>query len=208
MLQIENWNTAIAQIRKTIQAHPEISQRALNLPKLYEGKRGLMVVDVVASRQRRYESYVVPKLLPQYEAQAKDLTLKALAENVPTWLPLKDREAATMSEVARRILVFGESKGMADENELALAWATDPSEVEEMKSVFGIGPALLEYLRMLCGADSLKVDVRVINGLSAVGLPTDLFTADGVLALAVQLSREIPCSLVELDQCLWHIIGK
>jgi len=77
-----------------------------------------------------------------------------------------------------------------------------------MKRLFGIGPALLEYLRMLCGTDGLKGNVRVIDGLTALELPMELFTAEGVLALAVQLSREIPRSLIELDQCLWHVIGK
>lgn len=208
MLEIENWNSALSLLRRTIAEHPELKERANELPILYRDKRGLMVVDVVASRQRRYESYVVPKLLPQYEMKAKDLSLKALAETSPIWLPLKDQEAQTMSEVAKRILDFGERCNIADENEMANSWAKDQQAVEDMKNVFGIGPALLEYMRMLCGADSLKVDVRVIKGLRVLGLPTDLFTADGVLTLAVQLSREIPCSLVELDQCLWHIIGK
>jgi len=64
MLKIQNFDSALTQLRKTFAEHPEIVQRARELSSLYTDKRGLTVVDVVASRQRRYESYVVPKLLP------------------------------------------------------------------------------------------------------------------------------------------------
>jgi len=114
MLEIQKWDSTLTQLRKTIAEHPEIALRARNLPNLYKNKRGLMIVDVITSRQRRYESFVVPKLLPQYEEKAADLSLKALAETAPRWLPLKDQEAKTMSEVANRILDFGERAGIAN----------------------------------------------------------------------------------------------
>ena len=104
MFRIDNWDTALYKLRSTLAEKPEIRERAIKLPKLYSNMRGLMVVDVVASRQRRYENYVVAKLLPQYTNQAKDLSLLTLANNVPSWLPLKEREAQTMSEVATKIL--------------------------------------------------------------------------------------------------------
>ena len=207
MFRIDNWDTALYKLRSTLAEKPEIRERAIKLPKLYSNMRGLMVVDVVASRQRRYENYVVAKLLPQYTNQAKDLSLLTLANNVPSWLPLKEREAQTMSEVATKILDFGRAHKISDENEMSYEWAHDVDAVVDMREVFGIGPALLEYLRMLCGADSLKVDVRVIDGLGELGLPIHHLTADGILALAIQLSREIPCTLIELDQSLWHVLG-
>jgi hypothetical protein len=206
-MEILNWDPALDKLRKTIAENPTIYKLAQELPELYKGKRGLMVVDVVASRQRRYEKYVVAKLLPMYIDQAEDLSLACLAANVPDWLPLKDQEAQTMSTVASNILDFGRAHGLVDEDTMANSWAQDLEAIELMKQVFGIGPALVEYLRMLSGSDSLKVDVRVINGFEALGLPVHLFSPDGILELAKQLSRKVPCSLIELDQCLWHILG-
>lgn len=207
-MNIPGFDQAVVVLRTTLADHPELKLKAANLGKMYEGRRGLMVVDVVASRQRRYETYVVPKLLPLYESQATDISLEALAATAPTWLPIKTEEPETMREVARRLLEFGLERSLKSDDEICLAWANDPNAVIEMREVFGIGPALLEYLRMLCGADSLKVDVRVIDGLSHLGIETDWFTSDGILALSKELSSTIPCSLLELDQCLWHVLGK
>jgi len=205
-MEVPGYQGAVEELRKTLTLHPELKEKAANLGVLYQGRRGLMVVDVVASRQRRYESYVTPKILPLYIAEAKDLSLTTLARNPPEWLPLKANEANTMSAVAEQILLAG-SLDLTTDDEKCLAWATDTQAVHQMLQVYGMGPALLEYLRMLCGADSLKVDVRVINGMKAAGIETEWFTPTGLLALAKEMSRDIPCSLLELDQCLWHVVG-
>lgn len=207
-MEVPGYLSAVEQLRQTLTSHPQLKIKAANLGVQYQGRRGLMVVDVVASRQRRYEAYVLSKLLPLYESQATDMSLQSLAESSPDWLPLREREAATMSEVAKQILSFGSAQQIKTEDEMCLAWATNSQAIAQMREVFGIGPALLEYLRMLCGADSLKVDIRVTNGLNVLGIKTEWFTTEGVLALAVELSRDIPCTLVELDQCLWHVLGK
>lgn len=206
-MDVPGWRNAVSHIRSTLDLNPELTVKAQNLSKLYVDKRGLMIVDAVASRQRRYTSYVVPKLLPLYESKAKDLSIASLAAQAPTWLPLRDGEAETMQTVAKAILAFGKSKGITDENELSERWAADEVTASEILEIYGIGPALLQYLRMLSGADSLKVDIRVQEGLAAVGLPVAWFTPDGVLSLCKQLSKDIGCSLLELDQALWHVIG-
>lgn len=207
-MEVPGYGPAVETLRNTLSSHPELKEKAAGLGILYQGRRGLMVVDVIASRQRRYETYVVPKLLPMYESKATDLSLGSLARNQPYWLPLRHEEAKTMSAVAEKILSFGIAQQLINEDEICRAWSTDSEALIQMREVFGVGPALLEYLRMLCGADSLKVDIRVINGLKALGIETDWFTPEGVLALAVELSRDVPCTLVELDQCLWQVLGK
>jgi hypothetical protein len=199
-MEIPGYASAVETLRNTLKSHPELKEKAGSLGTLYQGRRGLMVVDVVASRQRRYETYVVPKLLPMYESQATDLSLSALARNPPYWLPLRDEEAKTMSMVAEKILSFGRMQHLISEDEICASWSNDSEALIDMRQVFGIGPALL--------ADSLKVDVRVINGMHELGIETSWLTPEGVLALAKELSQDIPCTLVELDQCLWHILGK
>lgn len=207
-MDIPGWSKAVSDIRSTLDKNPELATKARNLAHLYADKRGIMIVDVVASRQRRYTSYVVPKILPLYEAKAKDLSIASLAAQAPSWLPLRHGEAETMQSVANALLSFGIKNKITDENELSKKWAMDEIAASEILDIHGIGPALMQYMRMLCGADSLKVDVRVQNSLEAVGLPVSWFTADGVLSLCKQLSKDIGCSLLELDQALWHVISK
>lgn len=204
-MKIPNWNEAVSAIQQLLLANPEIRLKASRIGNIYQGRRGLMVVDCVASRQRKYKEYVVPKLLPQYESRAKDLSLKSLASKSPSWLPLRSGEALTMKKVARQLLAHGEKVGLRDEEEICINWATEGQAHEELTQIKGIGPALLQYLRMLCGADSLKVDVRVMDNLGKLGLPITWFSPEGVLGLCGELAREANCTLIELDQVLWNI---
>ena len=162
------------------------------------------MVDVVASRQRRYDTYVVPKILPLYESKAKNLSLLSLSLKSPKWLPLRDGEADTMKLLAKALIDFGKSKKLSDEEDIVKEWAEDEDASQEVLDIKGIGPALLQYLRMRSGADSLKVDVRVIEELSKIGLPAHWFTTDGLLELCKEIAEEAKCSLLELDQVLWH----
>ena len=105
-MQIPGKEIAIAEIKKVLAGFPEVTLAAKQLPKQYIGKRGLMVVDVVASRQRKYDEYVKPKLLPTYVAKATDLSLFTLSNNAPTWMKLREGEALVMKKVAQEILKY------------------------------------------------------------------------------------------------------
>lgn len=203
-MNIPNQLNAIYEIRKALEENSSLKERAANYGTLYKGERGLMVVDVVSSRQRRYDSYVIPKIIPQYRSVAKDLSLQELASNSPIWLPLRDGEADTMKSIAKVLINYGNTRGLTDEEKIVRRWADDKDAFQEVLDIKGIGPALLQYLRMRSGADSLKVDVRVIEELGKLGLPVHWFTADGLLELCVEIANEANCTLLELDQVLWH----
>lgn len=165
-----------------------------------------MVVDVVSSRQRKYETYVKSKLVPQYKSKISDLSLSYLSMNAPDWMPLRKGEAQTMSEVSKLLTSYGIENNISKEDEICFVWAHDVDAQQSMLDINGIGPALLQYLRMLSGADTLKVDVRVIETLRQAGLPVDWFSAEGIFQLCKSISREIGCSMVELDQMLWYFL--
>lgn len=206
-MQIPGKEIAIAEIKKVLAGFPEVTLAAKQLPKQYIGKRGLMVVDVEASRQSKYDEYVKPKLLPTYVAKATDLSLFTLSNNAPTWMKLREGEALVMKKVAQEILKYSKLSNVADEDNLCRVWADDKVNSSKILEIKGIGPALYQYLRMLCGADSLKSDLRVKRGLKKLGLPVEWFSDDGVLALCEMLASEVGCSLVELDQCLYKVVG-
>jgi hypothetical protein len=198
---------AINEIRKVLVNYPDVKIAARQLPRLYIGQRGLMVVDVVASRQRKYEEYVKPKLLTTYVERAKDLSLASLADKAPTWMKLRVGEALVMKQVAQQIIKYSKNISGTGEDELCKAWAEDKAYSSQVLEIKGIGPALYQYLRMLCGADSLKSDLRVKRGLQKLGLPIHWFSDEGVLELCMVLANEIGCTLVELDQCLYKVLG-
>lgn len=206
VLNIPNWDRTLELLENILSNNPQIRDKATRLPKIYEGNRGLMVVDVVSSRQRKYETYVKSKLVPQYKSKISDLSLSYLSMNAPDWMPLRKGEAQTMSEVSKLLTSYGIENNISKEDEICFVWAHDVDAQQSMLDINGIGPALLQYLRMLSGADTLKVDVRVIETLRQAGLPVDWFSAEGIFQLCKSISREIGCSMVELDQMLWYFL--
>ena len=54
------------------------------------------MVDVICKRQRKYEKKMIADLLPSYESQAKDLSLKSLALMAPTRMKIMKVEPLTM----------------------------------------------------------------------------------------------------------------
>ena len=65
----------------------------------------------------------------------------------------------------------------------------------------GIGPALFAYMRLRSGADTVKVDLRVIRRLRAAGLEVPDTTSGLVLCQA--LAAELGIRTAELDKLLW-----
>jgi hypothetical protein len=97
-----------------------------------------------------------------------------------------------------------------DEDGGCLKWADSVRGLEHahrldpvVGAVPGIGPALFAYLRMRCGADALKPDLRVAKALRRLG-----FTVPGdshsIMVLARAAAAEINFSLLSLDQLLWN----
>lgn len=199
---LPTWNSSVASLTRMIEKGNS-RESAAEIQKLYVDKRGTMVVDVIASRRRRYESQVRDRILPEYARNAKDASLKALSEDEPTYLRLRNGESRAMSNLATFLLTF--SDGGDDEDTVAnFAKRSDDWGVRhEALAIKGVGPVLYEYLRLLSGVDTLKPDSRVRHSLYTLGFPVHWFSDEGVLQLCMQLAAAANCSLVELDQALW-----
>lgn len=197
------WNEAVRRVSELVRTQ-NAGSKASEIQQLYVGARGLMVVDVVASRRRHYESQVIGRILPQYRSSAQDLGLQTLAENGAGWIKMRTGESKTMSELAAFLMQFATTK---DDEQTILNFANQSSRPEIKASAIGIkgiGPVLYEYLRLLSGVDTLKVDSRVRDSLKQIGVPEALFSDDGLLLVCEALAKECGCSLVELDQALWN----
>lgn len=202
MRQLPNWDNAVTAVKRKL-VSTDASRKAKELQLRYVGKRGLMVLDVVASRQRRYDKVVVPHYLEKYKSMVPDLGLSYLKLNSPDFLKLTKSEPLTLSEVAGFLLGFD---GHTDEEKISNFKAVSHSFECRQKAIAikGIGEVLYEYLRILSGADSLKVDVRVREQLWLLGIPVSDFTDSGLLNICRVLAADAQCTLVELDQALWN----
>jgi hypothetical protein len=134
-----------------------------------------MVFDVVASRQRRYTRRVLP-MVERFQDSPASHSLEDLARQGPgEGHGLRSGEPETMQHVAQGLLRYCQRHGLGEEDGV-LQWAQGAAPFEHapklepyVGSVKGMGPALLAYLRMRCGADALKPDLRVQRGLNRLG---------------------------------------
>lgn len=203
MRTLPSWKSAIVQVSSRVRS-PEIRDKVKEIKTLYIGARGPMVVDVVASRRRRYETHVKGRIIPVYMESARDLSLEALAEHGPIGVTLWSGEARTMVQLAEFLLGF--AKGKDDEMAITnfVAQSSNPEVRAKAIEIRGIGPVLYEYLRLLSGVDTLKADSRVREALGVLGIPEENFSDEGILNICVALARECGCGLIDLDQALWN----
>lgn len=203
------WEAATSNLRHLAEEHAAEASRRADLHRAaYQGRRAAMVFDVVASRQRRYVPRVLP-MVERFEATASAASLHALAESGPgDGHGLRKGEADTMRQVAAGLVRHNEVHGLGEEDGVA-HWAQGAGTFEHatklepyVGSVKGMGPALYAYLRMRCGADALKPDLRVRDALRGLGfqVPGD---GHAILVVAHAAAAEIDLPLLVLDQLLW-----
>lgn len=208
--QRPEWRDAVGMLKALAEERGASARAAaLHYSLVYAGRRGSMVVDAVASRQRRYKSRVLP-LVKQWEFEHPEPTLETLANAPPepARYGLQSAEPITMRTVARNLLDLANSLQI-DEDRTCSTWAESVRGLEHahnldpvVGAVPGIGPALFAYLRMRCGADALKPDLRVAKALRGLGftVPEDTHS---IMVLARAAAAEIDFDLLSLDQLLW-----
>ena len=177
----------------------------------YQSKRGAMVVDAICSRQRKYDSRVL-NIVREWQELCPSGQLKDLIQCSPESLRslgLLDSEPQTLIDVAEGFFRFGQERNISAEDEIVKRWASEVKDLRHFTkldpyvgSVSGVGPALFAYMRMLCGADTLKVDLRVNRSLRDLGtfVPSD---ANATLHLCELYAEDLGISLRQLDRLLY-----
>ncbi|MGP9843332.1 hypothetical protein [Brachybacterium sp. 107] len=210
----EGWADAVVKLKGLAdEKGDEARAAARTYANVYKGRRGAMVFDVVASRQRKYATRVRPSVA-QWEGAVSAPTLSVLASTRldPKDYGLREDEPATMQTVAANLLDFADESGLSDD-EACRRWAEGVDGLQHahaldpvVGSVSGIGPALFAYMRMRCGANALKPDVRVAKSLNGLGFTTP-GDSHSVLTIAQGAAAEIDVDLLTLDQLLWEWKG-
>lgn len=206
---LRQWPSAVAALGELLSQHgDEAREEAASFADTYRERRAAMVFDVVASRQRRYESRVVP-MVTAFEATQQAGSLGYLAQHGPGGgFGLRAGEGETMRQTAAGLVSYCESHGLDEEAGVrqwaqgTAAFAHAPKLDPYVGCVQGIGPALFAYLRMRCGADAIKPDSRVRKGLNTAGfdIPDD---EHAILIVATAVADELKIPVLVLDQLLW-----
>ncbi len=209
------WETAVArldELKKAGGAQARASADAY--VGVYAGRRGAMIIDVVASRQRSYKKRVQP-MVADWIAASPAATIAALAANRldAARYGLSEAEVDTIATVAQRFQEFAAAEGLSDpsqEDRLCRLWADRYEPFEHaprldpvVGSVKGIGLALWSYMRMRSGANALKVDGRVRKALRNLGFTVHRDSDLAVLLVAKAAAEEVGLPLLVLDQLLW-----
>ncbi|CAB4558258.1 MAG: hypothetical protein ACK5CE_20940 [Actinomycetes bacterium] len=206
------WNEALARLQDLLQSHGDRAKvNAMGFGIVYRDRRAAMVVDVIGSRQRRYESRVIGPggIVETFESAGETSTLAELAScSSFDGLGLRDGEAKTIRDVATGLFRYASERGLGEEEgvrqwadstaSLDLAFRLDPY----VGIVSGIGSALFAYLRMRSGGDGIKPDVRVRQALTALGFDPPPGDA-ALLAVCHAVAATTDIELLVLDQLLW-----
>lgn len=211
-----DWRGAVERLLDLEREHGEEARtRALNYAAVYSGARGAMIVDVVASRQRRYQTRVM-QIVSDWKNANAEHTIAWLADHrlERDRYGLSDNEVDTIQEVAKRLCSFAAQEGLTapvQEDQVCRLWADRYGPFEHapkldpvVGSVKGIGLALFAYARMRSGSDAIKPDVRVKKGLRSLGftVPDD---DHAMLLIAKAAADEVGVSRLVLDQLLWWL---
>lgn len=208
--RLDGWPEACEKLDALYAIHGDAAnQEARGYADVYQGRRAAMVFDVVYSRTRRYQA----RVLPQVDAFSQEEAARSLStltqRGTGSIRGLRQREEQTMQEVAAALLRSGEDAGLDDDDEICQHWARysdvgmayglDPY----LGKIRGIGLALFHYLRMRCGADTLKPDRRVGAALERFGFPVKTTSQDQIYAVGMGAAADCGISPLVLDQLLW-----
>ncbi len=208
----QGWAQAMGALQEIFQEDGmEAEKRAADLATRYEGARALAVIDVVASRQRLYQTRVLP-MVDAYRGSRDDHGLRQLRDRSPNdilKLRTSQDEGGVMQRVAGGLVAFAEDHGLESDDSACRQWAhwVDPvAHAPKLDpyvgSIKGIGPALFAYLRLLSGADTLKPDVQTKKVLGTLGF--DVPDEPSALLLVAEVAAsELGISMAALDQLLW-----
>lgn len=206
------WANAVALLRKLFDEQGDAARNSVaEYVEKYRGRRGAMVFDVVASRQRRYIGRVLP-MVEKWESDTEEPSLAWLASHTPeaSRYGLRQGEPETMTTIAVNLRELADDLQIGDDD-ACRTWATGVQGLQHapgldpvVGSVRGVGPALFAYMQMRSGGDAVKPDLRVTRGLRRLG-----FVVPGgmhaTLVVARAAAAEIGSSLLVLDQLLWSL---
>ena len=172
------------------------------------------VIDCVLSLNRKYDTFVVPRLktfMSNHPEIQRVVELAKLMANYPTPHTFVQQElnynhedrARTLDSVVKYLwTIIDGAKTLEQEKEGLTQWAIEskPHGYQTLR-IKGFGIAGFQYLRMLFGADTTKPDVHIIRFLSDI-LNRRVSDIESLLLLEAASKRE-GLSVRAVDSYIW-----
>ena len=168
----------------------------------------LTLIDTVLSINRQYNSFVKPriKLIKDSDINSFDKLSKELEKGDKHFMSLWNYKHAQRIELLRNLLLYfinyKNDNNIKDDLEALKKWGEE-SSVEKYKDwdIKGIGFTTYQYLRMLCGANTVKPDIHILRTVTN-GVGRKLSLKDNVKIIE-DISRKMDIKARDLDHAIW-----
>lgn len=210
--RLAGWDEAVRNLRARYSAVGEQAQAAARgIEHAFAGRRPGMVFHVVVTSGLRTTSPFVESARAAFEHSPSASSLAVLAERgVPETYGVKRSKLELIRAVAVRLRQHAEVMGL-DEEDAVRRWGVEalPFELQPMTEPWvgclpGVDATTLATLSRCCGADAVRPDRRLWEGLRRLGFPlpggwlTDEARMDTiVVATAVAAELSLPRSVVD-----------
>lgn len=209
LTRLEGWNAAVDAFRdRYTSVGEEARTAARRIEEAFVGRRPAMVFHVVVTSGLRTTSPFVESARAAFESSGNAASLAVLADRgMPEGYGIKRSKIEAIRAVATRLHQYAEVHGLDEETAVrrwatqALAFEIEPAEEPWVGHLPGVDATTLATMRRCCGADAVRPDRRLWEGLRRLGfpLPGGWLTDEGqmdtivvVTALAAQLSLPRP----------------
>lgn len=168
----------------------------------------LTLIDVVLSINRKYESFVKPriKLIEDSDINSFDKLSAELKKGNKHFTSLWNYNHPQRIELLRNLLQYfmnyKNDNNIKDDLETLKKWGEE-SSVEKFKdwNIKGIAFTTYQYLRMLCGANTVKPDIHILR-IIEIGVGRKLSLKDSVRIIE-DISKRMNIKARNLDHAIW-----
>lgn len=170
----------------------------------------LILVDAVLSMNRKYDSFVVPrvKLIRRSGIKTLEGVLEAIEDKgisgfCKVWNYNHPERVEILKRLANKFLRIKKELKISNDLSALKEWAKQSTVIDYPKfGVKGIGFVTYQYLRLMCGADTTKPDVHLKKAVKE-GTGRKLSEAE-VVQLVEQSAKRMNVKARQLDYALWR----
>jgi len=168
----------------------------------------LALVDTVLSINRKYDSFVKPRieLIKNTRIDSFDSLRQELEKGDEYFISLWNYNHPQRIELLRNLLAYfidyKNNNNIKTDLATLRTWGKE-SSVEKYANwnIKGIAFTTYQYLRMLCGADTVKPDIHILRTIEK-GIGRKLSTKDSVKIIEY-ISKEMGIKARDLDHAIW-----
>ena len=168
---------------------------------------GATVADAVLQANLRYKTHVKPRvnrILAEYpDERTTSATLKLLSSMPATdYLHWRGKDRA---DRFRQVLDLFAAEGIETEADLR-DWLCHESCQVKLRSIKGIGPKTVDYLKILVGMPTSAIDRHLLNFLGLAGLaPCGYLEAQAIINATADL---LSVDRAHFDHSIWQFMSK